>query len=87
MDNDRRFTFHTDIKDKQIYISGINNYILDLQIKIWKYIGLIGLFVLVIMFVVVRSINRTYIRPINEVTYATNLLVKAIIMCVFQKVM
>lgn len=74
VDNDRRFTFHTDIKDKQIYISGINNYILDLQIKIWKYIGLIGLFVLVIMFAVVRSINRTYIRPINEVTYATNLL-------------
>src|SRR5699024_5561909 len=27
-----------------------------------------------IIFFVVRSINRTYIRPINEVTYATNLL-------------
>ena len=55
-------------------ISGVNNQILELQIGIWKYVGLIGLFVLVIIFFVVRSINRTYIRPINEVTYATNLL-------------
>ncbi|PHK50940.1 two-component system histidine kinase PnpS [Staphylococcus edaphicus] len=72
--DDRRFTFKTSIDDKDVYLSGINNEILELQIQMWKYIGLIGLFVIVIIFLVVRSINRTYIRPINEVTYATNLL-------------
>ncbi|GEQ02730.1 two-component system histidine kinase PnpS [Staphylococcus ureilyticus] len=72
--DDRRYTFKTSIRDKDVIISGVNNQILELQIGIWKYVGLIGLFVLVIIFFVVRSINRTYIRPINEVTYATNLL-------------
>ncbi|KRG10397.1 two-component system histidine kinase PnpS [Staphylococcus sp. NAM3COL9] len=72
--DDRRYTFKTSIKDKDILISGVNNEILELQIEIWKYTALIGLIVLVIIFFVVRSINRTYIRPINEVTYATNLL-------------
>ncbi|MGV2418339.1 MAG UNVERIFIED_CONTAM: ATP-binding protein, partial [Staphylococcus saprophyticus] len=66
--------FKTTIDDKDVYLSGINNEILELQIQMWKYIALIGLFVIIIIFLVVRSINRTYIRPINEVTYATNLL-------------
>lgn len=72
--DDRRYTFKTAIDDKDVYLSGINNEILELQIQMWKYIALIGLFVIIIIFLVVRSINRTYIRPINEVTYATNLL-------------
>ncbi|MDG0842679.1 ATP-binding protein [Staphylococcus equorum] len=72
--DDRRYTFKTSIKDKDVLISGVNNEILQLQIEMWKYTALIGLIVLVIIFFVVRSINRTYIRPINEVTYATNLL-------------
>lgn len=72
--DDRRYTFKTTIDDKDVYLSGINNEILELQIQMWKYIALIGLFVIIIIFFVVRSINRTYIRPINEVTYATNLL-------------
>ncbi|NWK85521.1 PAS domain-containing protein [Staphylococcus sp. GSSP0090] len=72
--DDRRYTFKTTIGDKDVYLSGINNEILELQIQLWKYIALIGLFVIIIIFLVVRSINRTYIRPINEVTYATNLL-------------
>lgn len=72
--DDRRYTFKTTIDDKDVYLSGLNNEILELQIQMWKYIALIGLFVIIIIFLVVRSINRTYIRPINEVTYATNLL-------------
>ncbi|MDW3918593.1 ATP-binding protein [Staphylococcus saprophyticus] len=72
--DDRRYTFKTTIDDKDVYLSGINNEILELQIQMWKYIALIGLFVIIIIFLVVRSINRTYIRPINEVTYATYLL-------------
>src|SRR5699024_238593 len=69
-----RYTFKTYVKDKDIIISGVNNEIFELQIKLCKYTALIGLIVLIIIFFVVRSINRTYIRPINEVTYATNLL-------------
>ena len=30
--------------------------------------------VLLAIYLAVRSINRTYIRPINEVTYATSLI-------------
>ncbi|MGN4156809.1 two-component system histidine kinase PnpS [Staphylococcus auricularis] len=71
---DRRFTYKHQYDGKDIILSGINNGIIDLQVQIWKYISLICLFVLIIIFFVVRSINRTYIRPINEVTYATNLL-------------
>ncbi|MCY1038685.1 ATP-binding protein [Staphylococcus nepalensis] len=72
--DNHRYTFKTSLKDKDIIISSIDNEIFELQVGIWKYVGLIGLFVLIIIFFVVRSINRTYIRPINEVTYATNLL-------------
>lgn len=72
--DNHRYTFKTSLKDKDIIISSIDNEIFELQVGIWKYVGLIGLFVLIIIFFVVRIINRTYIRPINEVTYATNLL-------------
>lgn len=72
--DNHRYTFKTSLKDKDIIISSIDNEIFELQVGIWKYVGLIGLFVLIIIFFIVRSINRTYIRPINEVTYATNLL-------------
>lgn len=74
VNSDRRFTFKSDVDDYRVLISGVNNEIIELQIQLWKYISLIGLFVLIIIFLVVRSIDRTYIRPINEVTYATNLL-------------
>lgn len=40
----------------------------------WKYLSLIGIIVLLAIYLAVRSINRTYIRPINEVTYATSLI-------------
>ncbi|WP_251519949.1 MULTISPECIES: two-component system histidine kinase PnpS [Staphylococcus] len=74
VDDDNRYTYKTPINHYDVLITGVNNNILALQIQVWKYTGLIGIFVLFIIFFVVRSINRTYIRPINEVTYATNLL-------------
>ena len=40
----------------------------------WKYLSIIGVIVLFTVYLASRSINRTYIRPINEVTYATSLL-------------
>lgn len=46
----------------------------NLQKELWKYIALIGVVVLIAIYLAVRSIKRTYIRPINEVTYATSLL-------------
>ena len=39
----------------------------------WKYLSIIGVIVLFTVYSC-RSINRTYIRPINEVTHATSLL-------------
>lgn len=69
-----RYTFKTTINNKTIYISGINTEILELQKSMWKYLSLIGIIVLLAIYLAVRSINRTYIRPINEVTYATSLI-------------
>ena len=52
----------------------MNTEILELQKSMWKYLSLIGIIVLLAIYLAVRSINRTYIRPINEVTYATSLI-------------
>ena len=41
---------------------------------LWKYLSIVGVIVLFTVYLASRSINRTYIRPINEVTYATSLL-------------
>lgn len=69
-----RYTFKTTVNNKTIYISGINTEILELQKSMWKYLSLIDIIVLLAIYLAVRSINRTYIRPINEVTYATSLI-------------
>ena len=68
------YTFKNIVSNQTIYISGINTEILDLQKNMWKYLSLIGIIVLFAIYLAVRSINRTYIRPINEVTYATSLI-------------
>ena len=69
-----RSTFKNNIGNKTVYISGINDEIIDLQREMWKYLSIIGVIVLFTVYLASRSINRTYIRPINEVTYATSLL-------------
>ena len=69
-----KYTFKSQIDDKTVYISGINDEILDLQKEMWKYLSIVGVIVLITVYLASRSINRTYIRPINEVTYATSLL-------------
>ncbi|WP_145476803.1 two-component system histidine kinase PnpS [Staphylococcus warneri] len=69
-----KYTFKNQIDDKTVYISGINDEILDLQKEMWKYLSIVGVIVLITVYLASRSINRTYIRPINEVTYATSLL-------------
>ena len=69
-----RYTFKESIGNKTVYISGINDEIINLQREMWKYLSIIGVIVLFTVYLASRSINRTYIRPINEVTYATSLL-------------
>ncbi|ANZ33169.1 two-component system histidine kinase PnpS [Staphylococcus carnosus] len=69
-----RFTYKYIDNDHHIIISGYNNEISQLQFEAWKYIVIIGMFILAVVFLIVRNINRTYIRPINDVTYATKLL-------------
>lgn len=69
-----RYTYQTTKSNQTVLISGINNQIHKLQLKIWYYLLLTIVVVLLIMFLVVRMINRSYIRPIKEVTYATQLL-------------
>ena len=69
-----RYTFKEHINSKIVYISGINDEIINLQKEMWKYLSIIGVIVLFTVYLASRSINRTYIRPINEVTYATSLL-------------
>lgn len=71
---DMRYTFKEHINSKTVYISGINDEIINLQKEMWKYLSIIGVIVLFTVYLASRSINRTYIRPINEVTYATSLL-------------
>ncbi|WP_154835821.1 two-component system histidine kinase PnpS [Staphylococcus pasteuri] len=69
-----KYTFKSQIGDKTVYISGINDEIIDLQKEMWKYLSIVGIIVLITEYLASRSIHRTYIRPINEVTYATSLL-------------
>lgn len=69
-----RYTYETTTNNHTIIISGVNNHLHNLQMKIWYYLLLTGIVVLLVMFLVVRMINRTYIMPIKEVTYATQLL-------------
>ncbi|MBF7016882.1 two-component system histidine kinase PnpS [Staphylococcus durrellii] len=69
-----RYTYETTVDNYKVIISGVNNHIHTLQLKIWYYFLLSVIVVILVMFLVVRMINRTYIRPIKEVTYATQLL-------------
>ena len=41
-----RYTYKNTIDDKTIYISGINNEIIDLQKDLWKYLSIVGVIVL-----------------------------------------
>lgn len=72
--DNRRFTYKYISNDHFIIITGYDNEITQLQFEAWKYIAIIGLFIIALVFLIVRNINRTYIRPINDVTYATKLL-------------
>lgn len=61
-------------KDTVIYLIQENRILTILSSSIWKYIGLMLLMMLPILYFIVRYINKSYIQPIKEVTYASKLL-------------
>ncbi|HDU1394086.1 TPA: HAMP domain-containing protein [Staphylococcus pseudintermedius] len=57
-----------------ILITGHFDMVYELQLQFWKYLILVGMIILALIYFTVRYINRTYIQPINEVSYAASLL-------------
>ncbi|MGT9231349.1 hypothetical protein ACVV5W_14210, partial [Enterococcus faecalis] len=51
-----KYTFKSQIGDKTVYISGINDEILDLQKEMWKYLSIVGIIVLITEYLASRSI-------------------------------
>ncbi|MBA8761894.1 two-component system histidine kinase PnpS [Staphylococcus coagulans] len=60
--------------DTTLLINGSFDMVYELQLQFWKYLILVGMFIIALIFFTVRYINRTYIQPINEVSYAASLL-------------
>lgn len=60
--------------DTVILMSGHFVMVNDMQLQFWKYLIVTGMITLGFIFFTVRYINRTYIQPINEVSYAAALL-------------
>lgn len=58
----------------KIYVISQFNDINLMKNKLWTYIFIILLILLPIIYIIVRYINKSYIQPINEVTYASRLL-------------
>lgn len=57
-----------------LLMSGEYDTVYALQMQFWKYLILMGIVFIALIFFTVRYINRTYIQPINEVSYAASLL-------------
>lgn len=57
-----------------LLITGHFDMVYELQLQFWKYLILVGMIILALIYFTVRYINRTYIQPINEVSYAASLL-------------
>ena len=57
-----------------VIMYGLNNDITEMHWTLWKYLILTCLVVLICLYFASRSFKRTLIRPIQEVTYATQLL-------------
>jgi len=71
---DKQSILKTTKKDTVIYLIQENRILTILNRSIWKYIGLMLLMLLPILYFIVRYINKSYIQPIKEVTYASKLL-------------
>ena len=69
-----RFIFNKKVNGYHVWIKGYNNDITEMHWTLWKYLILTCLVVLICLYFASRSFKRTLIRPIQEVTYATQLL-------------
>ena len=72
--NQHRYSYTTTEGAIRVTVSGHSEMISYLQTLSWIFIFIIMLLVIISTYVVVRYVNRTYITPINEITYATRLL-------------
>ncbi|ARJ49984.1 two-component system histidine kinase PnpS [Staphylococcus lutrae] len=70
----RRYQFGYQQGQTILMIAGHYEMVYELQLQFWKYLILVGMIILALIFFTVRYINRTYIQPINEVSYAASLL-------------
>lgn len=70
------YTYGYQQDDVTILMSGHFVMVYDLQLQFWKYLILISMITLGFVYFTVRYINRTYIQPINEASYAAALLSK-----------
>lgn len=68
------FIFNKKVNGYHVWIKGYNNDITEMHWTLWKYLILTCLVVLICLYFASRSFKRTLIRPIQEVTYATQLL-------------
>lgn len=60
--------------DYQIYLLDNLPDIQQINYKVWEFLLLLLGIVLPVIYIIVRYINKSYIEPINEVTYASRLL-------------
>ncbi|MBO1198490.1 PAS domain-containing protein [Staphylococcus simiae] len=72
--NGKTYTFMKEIDKYQVIIKGVNYDISDMQKHLWLYLTIICLVVLICLYFVSQSFKHTFIKPIQEVTYATQLL-------------
>ena len=70
------YTYGYQQGDITILMAGHFVMVYDLQLQFWKYLILIGMITLGFVYFTVRYINRSYIQPINEASYAAALLSK-----------
>lgn len=68
------FLFGIEKGNVTLLMSGEYDTVYALQMQFWKYLILMGIVFIALIFFTVRYINRTYIQPINEVSYAASLL-------------
>ncbi|UXR77443.1 MULTISPECIES: HAMP domain-containing sensor histidine kinase [unclassified Staphylococcus] len=68
------YTYGQKENNQILLIRGHSDIVTELQMTFWKYLIFIGMLTLGFIYFIVRYIHRTYIKPINEVSYAASLL-------------
>ncbi|WP_243719995.1 two-component system histidine kinase PnpS [Macrococcus lamae] len=72
--NDNQALLIQNKDDFAVYLIDDMTEIDDIITQMWEYLIIILLIVLPVVYIIVRYINKSYIAPISEVTYASKLL-------------